>query len=97
MELEPAAVVTIVVSQDIWLYVLLWYDDGWVLMDSSVLAQVQLAQAVFRVLAVVLVLLAVGLEADLPLVVDLLVDPALLPATSAVDQTILLVTARLRP
>ena len=66
-------------------------------MDSSVLAQVQLAQAVFRVLAVVLVLLAVGLEADLPLVVDLLVDPALLPATSAVDQTILLVTARLRP
>ena len=66
-------------------------------MDSSVLAQVQLAQAVFRVLAVVLVLLAVGLEADLPLVVDLLVDPALLPATSAVDRTILLVTARLRP
>ncbi len=84
------------VSQDIWPYVLLWYDDGCVLMDSSVLAQVQLAQAVFRVLAVVLVLLAVGLEADLPLVVDLLVDPALLPATSAVDQTILLVTARLR-
>jgi hypothetical protein len=66
-------------------------------MDSSVLAQVQLAQAVFRVLAVVLVLLAVGLEADSPLVVDSLVDPALLPATSAVDQTILLVTARLRP
>ena len=66
-------------------------------MDSSVLAQVQLAQAVFRVLAVVLVLLAVGLEADLPLVVDLLVDPALLPATNAVDRTILLVTARLRP
>jgi hypothetical protein len=52
---------------------------------------------VFRVLAVVLVLLAVGLEADLPLVVDLLVGPALLPATSAVDRTILLVTARLRP
>ena len=66
-------------------------------MDSSVLAQVQLAQAVFRVLAVVLVLLAVGLEAGSPLVVDLLVDPALLPATSAVGQTILLVTARLRP
>ena len=63
----------------------------------SVLAQAQLARDPFRVLAVVLVLLAVGLEADSPLVVDLLVDPALLPATSAVDQTILLVTARLRP
>jgi len=61
------------------------------------LAHPQLVQPLSRVLAVVLVLLAVGLEADLPLVVDLLVDPALLPATSAVDRTILLVTARLRP
>jgi len=81
VELEPAAVATTVVNPDIWL----------------VLAQAQLDQAVFLVLAVVLVLLAVDMEADLPLVVDLLVDPVLLHATSAVDQTILLVIARLRP
>lgn len=64
---------------------------------SSVLAQAQLAQAVFLVRAVVLVLLVVDMEADLPPVVDLLVDPVLLLATSAADQTILLVTAKLRP
>jgi len=70
-----------VVNPDIWL----------------VLAQAQLAQAVFLVRAVVLVLLVVDMEADLPPVVDLLVDPVLLLATSAVDQTILLVTVKLRP
>jgi hypothetical protein len=58
-----------------------------VLTRSSVLAQAQLAQAVFLVRAVVLVLLVVDMEADLPPVVDLLVDPVLLLATSAVDQT----------
>jgi len=41
--------------------------------------------------------LVVDMEADLPPVVDLLVDPVLLLATSAVDQTILLVTVKLRP
>jgi hypothetical protein len=68
-----------------------------VLTRSSVLAQAQLAQAVFLVRAVVLVLPVVDMEADLPPVVDLLVDLVLLLATSAVDQTILLVTAKLRP
>ena len=63
----------------------------------SVLAQAQLAQVVFLVLAVVLVLLVVDMEADLPLAVDSLVDPVLLLATSAAGQTILLVTVKLRP
>jgi len=45
----------------------------------------------------VLVLLVVDMEVDLPLAVDLLVDRALLLATSAVDQIILLVTVKLKP
>jgi hypothetical protein len=68
-----------------------------VLTKSSVLAQAPLAQAVFLVRAVVLVPLVVDMQAGLPLVVDLLVDRVLLLATSAADQTILLVTAKLKP
>jgi len=75
------AVATTVVSQDIWL----------------VPAQAQLDQVAFLAPAVVLVLLVEGLEADLPLVVDLLADPVRLLATSAVDQTISLAIARLKP
>ena len=63
----------------------------------SVLAQAQLAQVVFPVLAAVSELLVVDMEEGLRLVVDLLVDPVLLLATSAVDQTTLLVIAKLRP
>lgn len=74
-------VATTVVNQDIWL----------------VLAQAQLAQVVFPVLAAVSELLVVDMEEGLRLVVDLLVDPVLLLATSAVDQTTLLVIAKLRP
>jgi len=81
VELEQAAVATTVANPDIWL----------------VLAQARLAQVVFLVPAVVLVLLVVDMEADLPLVVDLLVDPVLLLATSVAGQTILLVTVKLRP
>jgi len=81
VELEPVAVATTVVSQDIWL----------------VPAQAQLDQVAFLVPAVVLVLLVEGLEADLLLVVDLLADPVRLLATSAVDQTISLAIARLKP
>jgi len=80
-ELEPVAVATIVVNQDIWL----------------VLAQAQLAQVVFPVLAAVSELLVVDMEEGLRLVVDLRVDPVLLLATSAADQTTLLVIAKLRP
>jgi hypothetical protein len=68
-----------------------------VLTNSSVPAQAQPAQAVFLVLVAVLVLLVEDLEADSLLVVDLLVDPALLLATSAVDQITLLATAKPRP
>jgi hypothetical protein len=64
---------------------------------SSVLAQAQLAQVVFLVLVVASGLLVVDTVEDLPLVVGLPVDPALLLVTSVVDQTILLVTAKLRP
>ena len=64
---------------------------------SSVLAQAQLAQVVFLVLVVASGLLVVDTVEDLPLVVGLPVDPALLLVTSAVDQTILLVIAKLRP
>jgi hypothetical protein len=49
------------------------------------------------VLAVVSVPLVVDMVADLLLVVDLLVDLVRLRATSAVDQTTLLVIAKLRP
>jgi hypothetical protein len=48
------------------------------------------------VLAVVSVLLVVDMVADSLLVVDLRVDLVLLLATSAVDQTTLLVIAKLR-
>ena len=48
-------------------------------------------------LVVVLVLLEVDMVVDLLPVVVLLVDPVLLLATSAVDQTTLLVIAKLRP
>jgi len=81
VELEPAAVAITVVNQDIWL----------------VLAQAQLAQALFPVLAAVSELLVVDMEEGLRLVVDLLVDPALLLVTSAVAPTTLLVIAKLRP
>jgi len=81
VELEPAAVATTVVNQDIWL----------------VLAQAQRAQAVFLVLAAASEHLVVDMEEVLRLVVDLLVDPVLPLATSAVDQTTLLVIAKLRP
>jgi hypothetical protein len=67
------------------------------LTNLSVLAQAQLAQVVFPVLAAVSELLVVDMEEGLRLVVDLLVDPVLLLATSAVDQTTLLVIAKLRP
>jgi len=79
-ELVPVVAVTIAVNRDIWL----------------ALAQAQLAQVPFQVLAVVLVPLVVDMVADLLLVVDLLVDLALRLATSAVDQTTLLVIAKLR-
>jgi hypothetical protein len=49
------------------------------------------------VLVVVLVLLVEASEVDLLLVEDLLVDPALLLATSAAVQIILLGTAKPRP
>ena len=63
-------------------------------MGRSALAQLLLAQDQFQVLAVARVLLAVDLvEVSFP-VEDLLVDPALLRATSAVDPTISLVTVR---
>jgi len=81
VELAPAAVATTVVNQDIWL----------------VRAQAQLAQVLFPVLAVVSELLVVDMEGGLRLVVDLLVGPVLLLATSAADQTTLLVIAKLRP
>jgi hypothetical protein len=67
------------------------------LTNLSVLAQAQLAQVLFQVLVEALGLLVVDMVEDLPLVEDLLVDPALLLATSVVDQTILLVTVKLRP
>ncbi len=67
------------------------------LTNLSALAQVQLAQVVFPVLVEVLGLLVVDMVEDLPHVVDLLVDPALLLATSVVDQTTLPVTVKLRP
>jgi len=72
---------TTVVNPDIWL----------------ALAQAQLAQVVFQVLAVVLVPRVVDSVADLLLVVDLLVDPVLLLATSAEVPTTLPVTAKPRP
>jgi len=81
VELEPAVVATTVVNQDIW----------------RVPAQAQPAQAVSLVLVVVLVLLVEASEVDLLLVEDLLVDPALLLATSAAVQIILLGTAKPRP
>jgi hypothetical protein len=67
------------------------------LTNLSVLVQTPLAQVVFPVLAAVSELLVVDMEEGLRLVVDMLVDPALLLATSAVDQTTLLVIAKLRP
>jgi hypothetical protein len=73
----------------------------WVVTDGmdSALALIHLAQvlSLCQVLAVVLVPLVVDLAADLLLVVDLLVDHVLPLATSAVDQTTLLVIAKLRP
>jgi hypothetical protein len=67
------------------------------LTDFSVLAQAQLAQALFPVLAAVSELLVVDMEEGLRLVVVLLVDLALLLVTSAVAPTTLLVIAKLRP
>lgn len=81
VELEPVAGATTAVSQDIW----------------RAHAQALLAQVVLLVLAVVSELLAVDLVEDLPLEVDLQVDPVLLLATNVVDRTTLLVTAKLRP
>lgn len=81
MELELVVAATTVVNPDIWL----------------ALAQAQLAQVVFQVLVVVLVPRVVDLVADLLLVVDLLVDPVLLLATSAEVPTTLPVTAKPRP
>jgi hypothetical protein len=81
VELEPVVAATTVVNPDIWL----------------ALAQAQLAQVVFQVLVVVLVPRVVDLVADLLLVVDLLVDPVLLLATSAEVPTTLPVTAKPRP
>jgi len=80
-ELVLADVATTVVNQDIWL----------------ALALVRLAQALFQELVVDLVLPVVDLAVDSFLAVDLLVDPALLLATSVEDQTILPETVRLRP
>jgi len=79
--LVPVVAATTVVNPDIWL----------------ALAQAQLAQVVFQVLVVVLVPRVVDLVADLLLVVDLLVDPVLLLATSAEVPTTLPVTAKPRP
>ena len=67
------------------------------LTNFSVLAQAQLAQALFPVLAAVSELLVVDMEEGLRLVVDLLVDPVLLLATSAEVPTTLPVTAKPRP
>jgi hypothetical protein len=64
-------------------------------MGCSALAQLQLAPDQFQVLDVAQVLLVVDLvEVSFP-VEDLLVDPALLLATSAVDPTISPVTVRI--
>jgi hypothetical protein len=60
------------------------------LTDFSALAQALLVQVPSQGLAEVLVLPEVDMVEDSLLVVDLLVDPALLLATSAVDQTTLL-------
>jgi len=68
-----------------------------VLTQNSVLAQAQLVQVVFPVLAVVSVPRVVDSVADLLLVVDLLVDPVLLLVTSAEDPTILPAIAKPRP
>jgi len=74
-------VATTVVNQDIWL----------------VLAQAQLVQAQFQVLVVVLVPRAVDMVEDSYPVEGLLVDLALLLVTSAVGQTTLPETAKLKP
>ncbi len=60
------------------------------LTDFSVLAQAQLVLVLFQALAVVLVVLVVDSAADSLLVVGLLVDLALLLATSAEVPIILL-------
>ena len=67
------------------------------LTNLSVLAQAQLAQVVFPVLAAVSELLVVDMEEGLRLVVDLLVDPVLLLAINAEDPTILPAIAKPRP
>jgi hypothetical protein len=64
------------------------------LTDCSALAHPQLAQDQFQVLAVALVSLVVDLAEDSFPAVDLLVDLALLLATSAVDPTTSLVIVR---
>lgn len=72
---------TTVDNQDIWL----------------ALAQAQLDQVPSQVLAVVLVLPAVDMVVDLPLVEDSQVDLAPLLATSAEDPTTLPEIAKLKP
>jgi len=69
-----------VVNQDIW----------------RALAQALLVQVPSQALAEVLVLPEVDMVEDSLLVVDLLVDPAPLLATSAVDQTTLLEIVKLK-
>ena len=67
-------------------------------MIYSALAQVQPAQVLFPALAVVLEVLVADSVEDLhPVVGLLLVDLALLLATSAVDQITLLATVKPRP
>lgn len=90
---------TTVVSQDIWLYVMMLLFCCIITnIMASALAQAQLVQEVLsQVLAAVLVPLVVDSAVDsLPAEDLLLVDHVLPHVTSAVDQTILLVIARLR-
>ena len=69
-----------------------YYTLGFILTAYSALAHPQLAQDLYQVLAVAQVLLVVDMVEVLFPVVDLLVDPALLLATSAADRTISLAT-----
>lgn len=89
---------TTVVNLVIWLYVMEFLFSVDVTNDTtSALALLQPAQVLFQVLAVVLVFLVEASAVDFLLVVPLLADLVLPLATNAVDQTTLLVIARLRP
>jgi hypothetical protein len=85
-----------VVNQDIWLYVVIRIYIGYLLTGFSALAQVQLVQVQFQVLAVVLAVLEVDSVVDSLLVADLQADLVQQLAISAVDQTTSPEIARLK-